>query len=396
MAGCASVRSSALSPACSRPARSAGRLRLGRLDRRPRRRAPKTARRRRRATSRPPKAARSRRCSKRPSPAELVVSPAAIGLLQGREPLSLRRLRQGPHARSPTPKSPSTSRRCPKVNLKAEKEGAKGADARAKIKALEEPAIGPFPATVESLATQPAFRAADDQRRPRRGHRRLLDRHRLPQRRRVADRGGDQGRRQADARRCCRASSSARSSACPGWGEKAPLIHTPTPEDVGGDLSKMTTRIPPDTQNQVDYADALGKEPIILLFATPQFCQSRVCGPVVDVAEQVKQLYGDKAAFIHMEIFEDNDPDKGLQPAGAGLPPAERAVAVRDRQGRDDRRGDRGRLRRRRADRSRGKGDRMSRRQESPDKKAPTRTRPPSPIPSCSPPSPPRRGAAAT
>ena len=46
----------------------------------------------------------------------------------------------------------------------------------------------------------------------------------------------------------------------------------------------------------------------MLLFATPQFCQSRVCGPVVDVAEQAKEEYGDKAAFIHMEIYKDNDP----------------------------------------------------------------------------------------
>jgi len=97
-------------------------------------------------------------------------------------------------------------------------------------------------------------------------------------------------------------------------GQKAPLIHTPTPADVGGDLSKITTRIPPDTQNKVDYADILGKEPIVLLFATPQFCQSRVCGPVVDVAEQVKQLYGEKAAFIHMEIYNDNDPSKHPRP----------------------------------------------------------------------------------
>ena len=59
----------------------------------------------------------------------------------------------------------------------------------------------------------------------------------------------------------------------PQVGQKAPLIHTPTPADVGGDLSKITTRIPPDTQNKVDYADVLGKEPIVLLFATPQFCQ---------------------------------------------------------------------------------------------------------------------------
>ena len=52
----------------------------------------------------------------------------------------------------------------------------------------------------------------------------------------------------------------------------------------------------------------LGKEPIFLLFATPQFCQSRVCGPVVDVAEQVKDQFDDKAAFIHMEIYNDKNP----------------------------------------------------------------------------------------
>jgi hypothetical protein len=47
----------------------------------------------------------------------------------------------------------------PKVDKKVEKKGAKGAEARAQLKALEEPSVGPFPAKVESLATQPAFRA---------------------------------------------------------------------------------------------------------------------------------------------------------------------------------------------------------------------------------------------
>jgi hypothetical protein len=46
----------------------------------------------------------------------------------------------------------------------------------------------------------------------------------------------------------------------------------------------------------------------MLLFATPQFCQSRVCGPVVDVAEQVKQENEGTAAFIHMEVYENNEP----------------------------------------------------------------------------------------
>ena len=94
----------------------------------------------------------------------------------------------------------------------------------------------------------------------------------------------------------------------------------------------------------------LGKEPIVLLFATPQFCQSRVCGPVVDVAEQVKQLYGDKAAFIHMEIYNDNDPSKGVRPQVRAFHlPSEPWLFAIDRRW-TDRGRDRGRLRRRRTD----------------------------------------------
>jgi hypothetical protein len=198
----------------------------------------------------------------------------------------------------------------PKVNPQAEKEGAKGAEARAQIKALEEPATGPFPASIETLATQPAFRAqttSDDPNAATVVYSTDID---FP--------SDGEWRIAAVIKEGDQLSATLLPSALvgavkrvPRAGEKAPLIHTPTPADVGGDLSKLTTRIPPDTQNQVDYADAYGKEPIVLLFATPQFCQSRVCGPVVDVAEQVKQLYGDKAAFIHMEIYKDNDPTKG-------------------------------------------------------------------------------------
>jgi hypothetical protein len=97
-------------------------------------------------------------------------------------------------------------------------------------------------------------------------------------------------------------------------GEKAPLIHTPTAADVGGDLSKIDTRIPHDQMHNVDFADALGKEPIVLVFATPALCQSRVCGPVVDVAQQVADEYKGKAAFIHMEVYNDNEISKGIRP----------------------------------------------------------------------------------
>jgi hypothetical protein len=99
----------------------------------------------------------------------------------------------------------------------------------------------------------------------------------------------------------------------PAEGEKAPAVHTPTADDVGGDLSKIDTRQPPSTMHDADLAKVLGKEPVVLLFATPALCTSRVCGPVVDIAEQVKNERPDDAAYIHMEIYEDNVVDKGVR-----------------------------------------------------------------------------------
>jgi hypothetical protein len=99
----------------------------------------------------------------------------------------------------------------------------------------------------------------------------------------------------------------------PDVGDKAPVIHTPTADDVGGDLTKIDTRDPADTMHETDLADVIGKEPVVLLFATPALCTSRVCGPVVDIAEEVKEERPDDAAYIHMEIYNDNDPNKGAR-----------------------------------------------------------------------------------
>jgi hypothetical protein len=108
----------------------------------------------------------------------------------------------------------------------------------------------------------------------------------------------------------------------PAIGEPAPVIHTPTAADVGGDLAKIDTRVPPDQMHKVDFADVVGKKPIVLVFATPALCQSRVCGPVVDVAQQVADKFGKEADFIHMEVYNENNPSKGIRPQlrAYGLP----------------------------------------------------------------------------
>src|SRR3954452_17940082 len=93
-------------------------------------------------------------------------------------------------------------------------------------------------------------------------------------------------------------------SKVPQVGDTAPKIDTPTKDSVGGDLSKIDTRDPHDDMHDVNFADAYKKRPIVLLFATPALCQSRVCGPVVDIAEQVRHARPkDDVAWIHQEIY---------------------------------------------------------------------------------------------
>jgi hypothetical protein len=105
-----------------------------------------------------------------------------------------------------------------------------------------------------------------------------------------------------------------RSSPVPAVGDPAPRIHTPTLASVGGDVTQIDTRVPPSRLHEVDFFDVVGRRPVALLFATPALCRSRVCGPVADEAVQLETAYGDEVAFIHTEVYVDNDPNKGLRP----------------------------------------------------------------------------------
>jgi hypothetical protein len=121
----------------------------------------------------------------------------------------------------------------------------------------------------------------------------------------------------------------------PEVGDKAPKIVTPTVASVGGDIASIDTRVPPAPDlHEVNLADVIGKKPILLLFATPALCQSRVCGPVVDLLQQVKATYKGDTAFIHMEIYNDNTVERGFRPqvAAYGLPTEPWAFAI-DRRG---------------------------------------------------------------
>ena len=103
-------------------------------------------------------------------------------------------------------------------------------------------------------------------------------------------------------------------SAIPNVGDKPPDISTPTVESVGGNIGSIDTRVPPDDMHKTNFKDVVGKRPVALLFATPQLCQSRVCGPVVDIEAQLEAKYSKQMSFIHMEVYKNNKLEDGLRP----------------------------------------------------------------------------------
>lgn len=95
-------------------------------------------------------------------------------------------------------------------------------------------------------------------------------------------------------------------------GEGAPEVETDTVAEAG-DIAKIDTRQPPDQLHESSFAEVVGERPVALLFATPALCETKVCGPVTDIALQLEREYGDQMEFIHQEVFVDNDPSAGVR-----------------------------------------------------------------------------------
>ena len=100
----------------------------------------------------------------------------------------------------------------------------------------------------------------------------------------------------------------------PAVGDKAIPSRTPTLASAHGDIASLTTANPPDVSLlRYSVADSLAAHvPFVLVFATPKFCTSRTCGPEVDVVKAVqKRFAGSPIRFIHVEIYNDNNPAAG-------------------------------------------------------------------------------------
>ena len=99
---------------------------------------------------------------------------------------------------------------------------------------------------------------------------------------------------------------------------RSPMPGTPAPRsrnliasDVS-DLSQIDSSEPPDARlHQTRIADAIREgRPQVIVFATPKYCTSRVCGPVLDVVRTLIPAYGRRVAFVHQEIWQPGGMDK--------------------------------------------------------------------------------------
>jgi hypothetical protein len=103
-------------------------------------------------------------------------------------------------------------------------------------------------------------------------------------------------------------------SQSPELGDRAPASRNPTIASTGGNFARLTTRVPPDRALlRYSVAGSLAAHvPFVVTFATPRWCQSRACGPAVDVVDDVRRRSArTPIRFIHLEVYKGNNPKNG-------------------------------------------------------------------------------------
>lgn len=93
----------------------------------------------------------------------------------------------------------------------------------------------------------------------------------------------------------------------PTIGDAAPPAENLTLDTAG--MKRISTDEHPDPAlYEMTITQALAAhKPFVVIFATPAFCQTRFCGPVLDNVKAVLPDFADNVNFIHIEPFELTD-----------------------------------------------------------------------------------------
>lgn len=72
------------------------------------------------------------------------------------------------------------------------------------------------------------------------------------------------------------------------------------------DAPNICSRDPVCPLHDKVIADYLGKgRPLVVQFSTPAYCETRFCGPVIDVLLEAVPAFEDRVDFVHIEVFQD-------------------------------------------------------------------------------------------
>lgn len=102
-------------------------------------------------------------------------------------------------------------------------------------------------------------------------------------------------------------------SVTPAIGARVPASRTLT-GTTPAEIESFSSARPVDVSlYRVSIDDALVQgKPLAVLFGSPGFCTSRTCGPSLDVLQALHKQYGDRANYIHVEIYKDGRPNEKL------------------------------------------------------------------------------------
>ena len=114
---------------------------------------------------------------------------------------------------------------------------------------------------------------------------------------------------------------------CPGGGRAAIPVDDPTLARHGRQSPDHDPAILPNRDAPFySVADSLARARAVRpRVRDAEVLQSRTCGPVVDVVDRVARFTGTRVRFIHVEIYEGNNPPKRFN-RGSGVEAADRAV----------------------------------------------------------------------
>lgn len=110
--------------------------------------------------------------------------------------------------------------------------------------------------------------------------------------------------------------------AVPTVGDPAPASDNPTidspdvaPAALDSRAQGEDAEVPDPDLHDASIADVLAEgRPMVVVISTPVYCVSQFCGPITETIAELSEQYGDRAEFVHLEVWQDFEAQE-LNPA---------------------------------------------------------------------------------